>query len=196
MKNICWLILIFVTLPASAIGEGLEKSYEKHNSKDMAGWKKDMAGWKGIVFICSIDSSDKVLEKICRRAETDIELLAASNNVPLKVVDANKFAHAVFFASANDFIILEYELMATQSRGNYDAKAVHARLTFEAFYLNAIEKDSKPTSTNNIPRSGYLELWSRSVIGSGTPNGIVEPFSNGAETHIKKALILYLKYSK
>lgn len=189
MKNICWLILLLVAVPTLAIGESREEFYEKHYSKNMS-------GWRGIVFICSYDSSDKVLEQICRRAETDIELLAASSNVLMKIADANNFVNASFIASLENYVTLEYELMATQSPGSYDSKAVHARLTFKTYLSNAVEKDSKPNSIDSPPRAGDLELWSRSVIGSGVPSEIVDPFSNGAETHLKKALTLFLKYRK
>lgn len=189
MKRICWLFLLFSALPTLAIGESREEFYEKH-------YIKNMSGWKGIVFICSFDSSDNVLEQICRRAETDVELLAATSNIALKVADANNFSQASFIAVVDKFVTLEYDLMATQNRGNYDSKAVYARLAFETYLSNAVEKDSKPNSINNSPRSGDLELWSRSVIGSGVPSDIVDPFSNGAETHIKKALTLFLKYRK
>ncbi len=189
MKNIYWFALIFVALPALATEESREAFYEKHNSQNMS-------GWKGIVFICSFDLSDKVLEKICHRAETDAELLAASHNIALKVVDENNFGDAAYFAALNKFVTLEYKLRATKS-GNYDVKAVHARLTLGTFFSNGIEKGSKPNSIDNIPRSGDLELWSRGTIGSGAPDaGIAHEFSNAAETNIKKALTLYLKYNK
>ncbi len=189
MKNICCLVLVFIALPTLAIGEKPEEFYEKLNSKNMS-------GWKGIVFICSYDSSDKLLEQICSRAEKDIKLLAESNNVPLKIADANKFSRASLIATANNFVTLEYELMATQSRGKYHSRAVHARLSFETFFSNAVEKNSRPKLITNSPRAGDLELWSRSVIGTGTPNGIVDPLGNGAETHLKKALTLFLKHRK
>lgn len=189
MKNICLLILTFIALPVLASGESQQASYEKYNSKNMS-------GWKGIVFICLFDSNDKVLQKICRRAETDIELLAANNNVALKIANANDTRQAAYIAGADKYITLEYDLMATQIRNDYDVQAVHARLRYEIVYSNAIEKGSKPDSIDNLPRSGDLAVWSRSVIGSGVPANIVEPFSDGAETYIKKALTFYLKYNR
>jgi hypothetical protein len=189
MKIIKLLITIAFLLPTLVIGETQDQFFEKYHSKNMS-------GWKGIVFVCSFDSGDKVLEKICDRAVTDTELLAASHKVNLKVVEANKFEQATFVAGVNKFVTLEYELIATQGVGQFDAKAIHARLTFVVFYSNAVEKDTKPNSIDSLPRSGDLELWSKTLIGSGAPTDIVDPFSNGAEVHIKKALTLFIKFSK
>lgn len=107
MKITKWLITIVALIPALALGGSEEQQYEEMINKNMS-------GWKGIVFICSFDSSEKLLEKICHRAITDIELLAASNNVELKVAEANDFFRASIIALTNEFVTLEYDLMATQ----------------------------------------------------------------------------------
>ena len=99
-----------------------------------------MSGRKEIVFICSLVSSDKILERICRLAETDIKFLAASSNIKLEVADANDFTDASYIAVFSKYVTLEYELMATQSHSNHDSKAVYARLTFETYFSNAVEK--------------------------------------------------------
>ena len=175
-------------MPTLVIGESQEQFNEQTHSNNMS-------GWKGIVFVCAFDSSDKVLESICQRAVTDIELLAASNKVKLKVAEANRFEQAASIAADNQFVTLEYELMATLGGSEFDAIAIHARLAFEAFYSNAVENDSKPNSIDSLPRSGDLELWSKTVIGSGSPSDIVDPFSDATEIHIKKALTLFIKYA-
>ena len=189
MKITKWLLSIVVFIPTLVIGESQEQFYEQYHSKNMS-------GWKGIVFVCSFDASDKVLESICQRAVTDIELLAASNKVELKVAEPNKFEQAALIATANKFVTLEYELVATQGGSEFDAIAIYARLAFEAVYSNAVENDSKPNTIGSLPRSGDLELWSKTVIGSGDPSDIVDPFSDASEIHIKKALTLFIKYAK
>jgi hypothetical protein len=189
MKIIKLLITIAFLVPALVIGETQDQFYEKYHSKNMS-------GWKGIVFVCSFDSGDKILEKICDRAVIDTELLAASHKVNFKVVEANKSGDEVFFSAVNKFLTLKYELIATQGVGQFDTKAIHARLTFVVFYSNAVEKDAKPNSIDSLPRMGDLELWSKTLIGSGAPTDIVDPFSNEAEGLIKKALTLFIKFSK
>jgi hypothetical protein len=64
----------------------------------------------------------------------------------------NNFFRAASLAGANEFVTLEYELMATQESGQFDVKAIHARLAFEEFYSNAAEKYSNTNAINNIPR--------------------------------------------
>ncbi len=188
MKNINWLIIVTIIvslMPTMVFGEAHEQFYKEYYSQNFS-------GWKGIVFICSYDTKDKVLEKICQRAITDIELLSASNKINLKVIEANNTYKASFKAEINKFVILSYSLLATEGQN----KAVHARLAFTTFYSNAVEKGAKLNSLDSMPRSGDLELWSRSAIGSGSADGIINPFSDNAEMLIKQALTLFIKYSK
>ncbi|MCX2780607.1 DUF3164 family protein [Microbulbifer thermotolerans] len=188
MKLIRWITVILYFFPIFVFGESREQFYEEYYSKNMS-------GWKGIVFVCSFDSNDKVLEKICERATSDIKLLAAGNKIDLKIVESNNFFEAALIASLNKFVTLEYSLTATENSGQFSVKAIQARLAFKVFYSNAVEKDAKPNTIDSIPRSGDLDLWSDTVIGFGSPSEIVHPFGNAAETHIKKALTLFIEYS-
>ncbi len=117
MQRFNLIILLIGLIPIGAFAESQEEFYEKYYSKNLM-------GWKGIVFICSFDTNDKILERICQRAISDIELLTAANKVNLKTAKSNDFATASFIANRNQYVTLEYELMATQTQGQYDAKAI------------------------------------------------------------------------
>ena len=174
--------------PGSA--DEIEIFYEKmmHN--------QNMSGWKGIVFVCYFDSSDKVLEEICQRAETDIELLAAISKIELRIADANNAGQAVYMAGALDYVTLQYNLSATKRETNYETKAVYAELAFTEFYSVAVERHKDSDSIDNMPRTGDLVLWSNDIIGFGPPYTIIGGFSDGAETLIKKALTLYITHNE
>lgn len=182
------LALIVTLIPTLVIGQTKEQFLEKLYSQKLS-------GFKGIVFVCSYDSSDKDLERICQRAVTDIELLGANNKVNIKIAEANNFFQSMSIANVDDFVTLEYEISATQNNDQSDTKAVHAHLSLETYYSQAIEMGASNKSINGVPRSGDLELWSRYVIGSGTSADIVEPFSDSAETLLKQALTLFMKYA-
>ena len=185
MKKFNWIILLLALIPLSGFAE-TRKEFDKRY------YGKNFSGWKGIVFICIFDPDDKTLNKICQRAISDIELLAAAYKVELETSKNN----LVTIISHEDYVVLEYDLMATKSSIQYDTKAIHARLSFINYYTNAVQKNAKSGTLNNMPRSGDLELWSRSVIGNGDPSSVVSPFSDGAEQHIKDAMTIFLKYAK
>lgn len=159
-------------------------------------YSKNFRGWKGIVFICTYSPSDKVLAKICSRASTDLELLTASHDIELEIIQPNEHGVAAFQAASRGFLTLEYDLTATKPTNSSNAKAIHGQITYALFYSNAVEKDAESGSIDRLPRSGDLEIWSDSIIGSGLPSRIVKPFGDGAETHLKKAVSLFLKYTK
>lgn len=189
MKIIKSLTLILALMPTLVTGQTREQFLEKSYSQKLS-------GFKGIVFICSYDANDKTLERICQRAVTDIMLHGASNKVNIKLAEANNFVESMSIANDDDFVTLEYEITATQNNEQFDTIAVHAHLSLEIYYSQAIEKGASNKSINGIPRSGDLELWSRSVIGSGNPSDIVEPFSDNTEMLLKQALTLFIKYAK
>jgi len=178
------IILLAMLLPSLGLVDEESEFYEKH-------YFKNFAGWQGITFMCSYDESNKTLRKICERGKTDLELLSASHNVNLKVIRDNEDATLTLTASLDNLIVLEYDLEATNP-----VEAVHARLIFSSYYLESVEQGATPGSIDNLPRSGNLEIWSNSAIGSGTPSNIVIPFSDGAESMFKKAITLFLKYNE
>lgn len=191
MQKFSWILLTISLWPSAVFAESQEEFAEKYYRY----YSKSLLGWKGIVFVCSYDAKDKTLDAICQRAITDIELLAAANKVTLKAARGNDFDTAAFFAVNNGYIKLSYNLMATPTADGY-SKAVHARLVFETYYGDAVEKKSKPGDLEGMPRSGNLEIWSKSIIGIGDPSDIVTPISDGAEIYMKNALTLFLKYVK
>jgi len=201
IKRFTWItfIISFIAITSHAKGQepsDIEDSYNKEY------YSKKFSGWKGIIFICIYNKDDKVLERICQRATSDIDLLAAATKVNIKFAKSNDFAATLYsisngqYKSYEQYVTLEYSLIATSPSSQNEAKAIHGRLTFTKYYSNAVENNSKSGSLRNIPRPGDLELWSKELIGSGLPSDIITPFSDGAETHIKKALAMFLKYAK
>jgi len=189
MKIFNWMLVILVLIPIGAFAESQEEALEKLYSQDLA-------GWKGIVFICSFDANDNTLKRICNRGISDIELLAASNKVNLKIAKNNDFATATYMAAENGYVTLSYGLMATNPKGQNDVKAIHARLSFKEYYSNAVDNNAMQGSLDSMPRPGDLEFWSEQIIGSGNPSSIITPFSDEMEVFIKKALTLFIKYAK
>jgi len=189
MSKFNFVILIILFLSSLLSAKSQDDFYEKF-------YEKNFSGYKGIVFICSFDSTDKTLEKISKRAITDIELICSANKINLKVINNNDHYSASYYATLNQYLLLQYYLMATNTEGQYEAKAVFGELSFEIFYSNAIEKYSTNENLNKLARSGYLTIWSKTIIGSGSSFDIITPFSSQAETVLKMAMTLFLKNTR
>jgi len=180
------MILILCALPA--YGSDLQQEFYKKY------FGKNFKGWKGVVFVCSYKKETVLLNKICQRGITDIKLLAASHSIPLYVAKDNGTSEASFQSGIKDFLILEYQLSSSQDNPTGSLLGVHGRLSFNIFFSFAVEDNAKPNDIDSFPRSGDLEVWGRTVIASGTYPEIVSPFSDSAETLLKKFFTLYLTY--
>lgn len=200
IRRIIWLVYMAAVLPVMVWADGQSNIY-KEREKYLANLyenelAKNFSGWKGIIFLCSYDSNDEILAQICQRGTTDLKLLAAGNKVNLAVAKPNDYRGATVIATLDQFLTLEYELIATVPEDRHQPKLINARLVFRIYYSNAIEKDARSNSMKRFPRAGDLELWSRVTIGSGMPSNIVVPFSSNAEMIFKEALTLFLKYQQ
>jgi len=189
MKKIIWIIL---AVSFSSVGARAENQEELNNDY----YRKYFSGWKGIVFFCSFDADDNTLGQICQEAVSDIKLLAPTNNVKLKIAASNDIAQAALLADLVGYIILEYDLVSTKTKGENEIKAVHARLFYKIIYVNAVENNKNPDTLGGMARAGSLEIWGKSLIGKGGPTDIITPFSNLAELLFKEAVTLFTKYAK
>ena len=179
------------SLPTVSIGQS--SSDEGEFQREYYG--KNFAGWNGIVFLCEFDDADTLLARICDRARTDLNLLAATHRISVEVAKPNAIQHAAFIAAADNRVTLTLYLDATKSKDDGAPKAVFARLAYETFFSDAVEKNSKQGSIYSLPRSGDLEIWSSSVIGSGIGSDLISPIADGVETLLKEALTLSLRFA-
>ena len=156
----------------------------------------NFAGWQGILWYDDYDPSTRMLKPIAARAAADFELLAARSRVAC-LVDASADPETIYDAAwRHGYLGLCLELKCTEPRGRREVTAVHARLAFTALVRDAVETGADKGAVGSHPRSGKLELWAQSVIGSGPDPQLVAPFCDHVEIEIRKALALFVKHTK
>ena len=190
MKSIYCIILTAIFLSGLVFAES---PTDQLNDQYYARY---FTGWKGIVFTCNFDAQDKILEQIYQQAMADVKMLTSTNDVQLIMARSNDLSDASSLAKLKDFIILEYDLISTETKDKDVVKAVHARLFFKISYLNAVDNNEMPGSLGGLPRPGNLEIWERTQIGKGRTDRIAKSFANHAKQMFRQALSLFSEYSK
>lgn len=204
-RSRCFCLRVAAMLLVAAVSTGVgaakyvPKSEEKpwgqlsSAEKKEKVWEHRFAGFEGIVFYCVYDPEKSLLAEICERAETEVDLIAASNDVPLIIVEPNNhFQSGVQTARNPSYVTLEYSLRAVEDSGQ--RLAVSGHLQFNTSYSNAVEQDAGREDFDAKPRPGTLVIWEDSVIGVGSRSGFLDTFSNAAEQLLKRAFTLMLKY--
>ena len=100
------VIMVAALLPATpAVADTMNKYYSKN-----------FKGWKGIVFMCQYDSNLGYLKEACQRTTADLELLAASHKIDLKVAEPNNTGMQTGIATLQKRVELTYSIVATLAK--------------------------------------------------------------------------------
>jgi hypothetical protein len=184
--------IVVATPPVFAEQQPSSEMRRKFDEQQKEQDRKNFTGWNGILFYCPIEEqSSRALNEICEKSYTNANFLAASAKVNLTKV---RSGYEVLFKSRiSDFLILEVELGATKPG---TPSAVHARLRAYVDYSEVVEKSGYEGQkrAREIPRSGDLIFWERTVIGasSGSDQALVAPISESIEQLLKQFFADYL----